>query len=146
MGVHRFEDLRIWQAAKAQSDRVGTLLKRPDFLRDRALADQMNAASLSVVFHISEGFLRRRPGERLQFLRDAAVSNSAVKAALLAAEGRGYLQRSEFGGLIAANASMARMLRRWQAAIENEATARTAGSAVEITAGDAHHATRDAPS
>jgi len=28
MGVYRFEDLRVWQAAKRQCDRVGILLKR----------------------------------------------------------------------------------------------------------------------
>jgi len=122
MGVYRFEDLRVWQAAKVQSDRVGKLLKRPDFIRDRALADQMNAAALSVVFNISEGFLRRRNREMLQFLRYAFASNGEVKAAFLAAEGRGYLHRTEFGGLIAGNESIARMLRRWQTTLESEET------------------------
>jgi four helix bundle protein len=143
MGVYRFEDLRVWQAAKAQSDRVGKLLNRPDFIRDRPLADRMNAAALAVVFNISEGFLRRRHREMLQFLRCASVLNGEVKAALLAAEGRGYLQRSEFGGLIAGNESIARMLRRWQASLENEAIARTAGAAVETTARGTTH---DSPS
>ena len=31
MGVNRFEDLRVWQAAKEQCDRVGELLQRPTF-------------------------------------------------------------------------------------------------------------------
>jgi hypothetical protein len=37
-GVYRFEDLRVWQAAKQQSDRVGELLKRPPFQRDLKLS------------------------------------------------------------------------------------------------------------
>jgi four helix bundle protein len=70
-GVYRFEDLRVWQAAKRQSDRVGELLKRPPFQRDLKLSDQMNDAALSVMFNITEGFPRRRDGETAQFLRYA---------------------------------------------------------------------------
>jgi four helix bundle protein len=57
MGVCRFEDLRVWQAARKQCDRVGALIDRPRFRRDRPLSDQMNAAAISVMFNISEGFL-----------------------------------------------------------------------------------------
>jgi hypothetical protein len=68
MGVSRFEDLRVWQAAKQQCDRLGALLERPAFRRDRELSGQMNGAALSVMFNISEGFLRRRDRETLQVL------------------------------------------------------------------------------
>ena len=73
MGVYRFEDLRVWQAAKEQCDRVGLLMKRPEFRQDPALLTQMNEASLSVMLNISEGFLRRRDKETLQFLRFSKV-------------------------------------------------------------------------
>jgi four helix bundle protein len=69
MGVYRFEDLRVWQSAKQQCDRVGSLIKRPEFHRDEQLSEQMNAAALSVLLNISEGFLRRRDKETGQFLR-----------------------------------------------------------------------------
>ena len=42
MGVYRFEDLRVWQAAKRQGDRVGALITRPDFWHDREWSGQMN--------------------------------------------------------------------------------------------------------
>ena len=67
MVVYRFEDLRVWQAAKQQSDRVGNLIKLPSFRADREMANQMNAAALSVLFNISEGFLRRRDRKRRRF-------------------------------------------------------------------------------
>ena len=54
MGVYRFEDLRVWQAAKRQFDRVGALITRPEFQRDCELSGQMNAVALSVMFNISE--------------------------------------------------------------------------------------------
>ena len=103
MGVNRFEDLRVWQAAKKQSDQVGALLRRPAFRRDPALCDQFNRSSTSVVFNITEGFLRRRDKETMQFLRYAIASNGELKAGYYVAEGR---------------ACIAKMLRRWYATLE----------------------------
>ena len=60
----------------------------------------MNKAALSVMLNISEGFLRRRDGETLQFLRYSFASNGELKAAYYAAE------------------SIAKMLRRWQATLD----------------------------
>ena len=91
MTVYRFEDLRVWQAAKQQYELVAALLDRPAFQRDRPLSEQMNKAALSVMLNISEGFLRRRDGETLQFLRYAFASNGELKAAYYAAEsGRSF--------------------------------------------------------
>jgi hypothetical protein len=66
MGVNRFEDLRVWQAARTQCDRVGELIRRPEIRRDQELIGQMNDASISVTLNISEGFLRRRDKETMQ--------------------------------------------------------------------------------
>ena len=95
MGVNRFEDLRVWQAARTQCDRVGALIKRPEFRRDQELTGQMNDAAISVTLNISEGFLRRRDKET---------------------------KPDEIGGLIELNESIAKMLRRWQATLEDDGT------------------------
>src|SRR5690242_10424964 len=95
MGVYRFEDLRVWQAAKHQCDRVGVLMRRPEFTSDLGLSNQMNAAALSVMLNISEGFLRRRNKEMLQFLRFAAASNGEVRSCYYAAHGREHIGDSE---------------------------------------------------
>jgi four helix bundle protein len=118
VGVNRFEDLRVWQAAKQQCDRVGELLNRPPFQRDQELSSQMNDAAISVLFNISEGFLRRRDGETAQFLRYAFASNGELKSGHYAAEGRNYLSAAETAELVALNESIARMLRRWQATLD----------------------------
>ena len=127
MGVYRFEDLRVWQAAKRQCDQVGALLKRPAFQQDRELPGQMNGAALSVMFNISEAFLRRRDKETLQFLRYAFASNGELKSAYYAAQGRDYLSAAETGDLIRLNESIAKMLRRWIATLEpgDQSTSRT---------------------
>jgi four helix bundle protein len=118
MGVYRFEDLRVWQAAKRQCDHVGSLLNRPGLQQDRPLADQMNAASISVAFNISEGFLRRRNKETLQFLRYAFSSNGELKAGYYVAEGRKYISPTELGESIELNESISKMLRRWEATLQ----------------------------
>jgi four helix bundle protein len=118
VGVNRFEDLRVWQAAKRQSDLVAELLERPDFQRSRRLSDDMDGAALSVMFNIAEGFLRRRDRETLQFLRYAFASNGELKSAYYAASTRKYVTAGETTELMELNESIARMLRRWQSTIE----------------------------
>ena len=118
MGVNRFEDLRVWQAALEQSNRVGELLKRPAFKSDPELSNQMNAAALSVMFNISEGFLRRRDKETAQFLRYAFASNGELKAGYYAAEGRNYTNQADTIELVRLNESIARMLRCWESSLD----------------------------
>jgi len=117
MGVYRFEDLRVWQAAKSQCDRVGALIKRADFWRDLELSRQMNGASISVMLNISEGFIRRRDKEMVQFLRISAASNGELRACYYGARGRKYIDDSECDELLELNASIARMLRRFLATL-----------------------------
>ena len=106
MSVNRFEDMRVWQAAKRQCDQVGALLKRAAFQRDHQISGQMNDAALSVMFNISEGFLRRRDKETLQFLRYAFASNGELKSGYYAAEGRKYLLAAETAELVRLNESI----------------------------------------
>ena len=113
VGVSRFEDLRVWQAAKNQSDRVWPLVQRQAFRRDRELSDQINRAALSVLFNISEGFLRRRDKETMQFLRYAIASNGELRAGYYVADGRGHIQPAEAAELMQLNENIASMLRRW---------------------------------
>jgi four helix bundle protein len=78
----------------------------------------MNDAALSVLFNITEGFLRRRNKETLQFLRYSFASNGELKAGYYVASGRHYVTAAETAHLIALNEQIARMLRRWQAMLE----------------------------
>ena len=119
MAVYRFEDLRVWQAAKRQCDRVGELRMRPTFLDDRELSNQMNRAALSVLFNISEGFLRRVDNETAQFLRYSFASNGELKAGYYVADARKYIIGVETIELIDLNESVAKMLRRWQGTLKS---------------------------
>jgi len=119
MAVYRFEDLRVWQAAKRQSEHIGELLKRPQFQRDQRLSDQLNGAGISVMNNISEGFIRRIDRELLQFLRYAAASNGEVLSCYYAAEDRSYINKAEANDLMRENDAIGKMLRRFQQSVEN---------------------------
>jgi four helix bundle protein len=114
MGVSRFEDLRVWQAAKAQCGDIAKLVRRPHFVEDRGLRDQLNDASLSVMNNIAEGFLRRRDRETLQHLRYAAASNAEVRSAYHTAHVREYISTEELETLAEASNVIGRMLTRFQ--------------------------------
>ena len=74
MGVVRFEELRVWQAAKCLCDEIGALIQRPSLQNDDAIKNQLNAATLSTMANIAEGFMRGGSKEFAQFVRIAAGS------------------------------------------------------------------------
>jgi len=121
MGVARFEDLRVWQEAKALCDDVGGLIRRPEFRQDAPLRDQLNRAAISTMANIAEGFLRGRRREFIQFLRIASASNGEARALLHAAEGRRHLTPAECRHLVATTNSIGRMLRRLIETLERPA-------------------------
>ena len=117
MCADRFEDLRVWQAALRQCDDIGQLIIRPEFRRDLRLSDQLNGAGISVMNNISEGFLRHRDKEFLQFLRIAAGSNGEVRSCFYAAQGRKYVSAEEGARLIEQSNAIGRMIRRLQGSL-----------------------------
>ena len=78
----------------------------------------MNEASISVMLNISEGFLRRRNKEMLQFLRFAAASNGELRSCYHGAHGRRHIDDSERDGLLGLNDSVGKMIRRFQQTLE----------------------------
>jgi four helix bundle protein len=112
--VDRFEDLRVWRAARKQCQQVADLTKRPGFCRDFKLSAQISDASVSVMNNISEGFLRRHDKEFFSFLRYAAASNGEVRGCFYAALDRRYITDDEAAELIEASNYIGRMIRRLQ--------------------------------
>ena len=78
----------------------------------------MNQASISVMFNISEGFLRRSDPDTLKFLQYSSASNGELKSGYYAAQDREYLTPSETRELITLNESISKMLWRWKATLE----------------------------
>jgi four helix bundle protein len=109
--VSRYEDLRVWQHARALCGDIHHQIRATRLSSDRELSHQLNSASISVVANIAEGFLRRRDKEFIQFLRIAQGSNGEVRALLDVAEDRGYLTPRLTERLVSQTNSIGRMIR-----------------------------------
>jgi four helix bundle protein len=118
MGVQRFEDLRVWQEARLFADEIGALIAANVFARDPELKSQLNAAVISVVANIAEGFTRGRRKEFQQFSRIAAASNGESRSLLYVAAGRQYIDPDTLQRLVHRSEGIARMLRKLIAALD----------------------------
>jgi four helix bundle protein len=98
--VTRFEDLQVWQKARALNKSVYQTTRRREFARDYAMTDQIRRASLSVMNNIAEGFDRYRRGEFLQFLSMSKGSAGEVRSMLYAALDVGYIDQETFDALL----------------------------------------------
>jgi four helix bundle protein len=111
MGVQRFEDLFVWQAARKYCADVGRITDTPSFFRDGALRPRMNKTALSILENIAEGFERESLPEFSQFLKVAKGSAGESRAQLYAAKDRGLFQPEEFDTLLDAVTGIGKMLR-----------------------------------
>jgi four helix bundle protein len=107
---HGFEDLIVWQRARTLSAGIVPLLRTAALNRDFALAQQLNAAALSVMANIAEGHLRGNQRQFTYFLRIAAGSNAETRACLYAALDRKYLPPDTCASLIEATNEIGRLL------------------------------------
>ena len=120
MGVYRYEDLRVWQGAKAFSTEIFQLHRRTTIGRDYALWNQLNAATISVVANIAEGFVRQHRKEFTYFVRIAAGSNAEARALLCVARDRGHITETDSTRLIEMTNSIGRMLRTLESSLRTK--------------------------
>ena len=88
----RFEELEIWQGARAQ---VQQTYRRFGSCKDYAFRDQIQRAALSVMNNIAEGFERDTAKDFAHFLDLAKGSCGEVRSMLWVAEDLGYLNSAE---------------------------------------------------
>ena len=94
--VKRFEDLKVWQAARDVVTAVYQLSSTGSFSRDYALRDQIRRAAVSVPSNVAEGFSRHSNKEFIQFLFIAKGSAAEVQSQLYIALDQGYISQGEF--------------------------------------------------
>lgn len=92
MTIKRFEDLRIWQQARAQANAVYDSFgcDTPSG-KDFGFRDQIQRCAVSVMNNIAEGFERRSDQDFARFLNIAKGSNGEFRSMLYLAEDRHYL-------------------------------------------------------
>lgn len=94
--VKHFEDLRIWQEARAVSQWFWAVVKSTGLEKDFRLRQQADAACGSIMDNIAEGFERNGNREFIQFLSVAKGSCGEFRSQLYRIFDRGYIQKSVF--------------------------------------------------
>ena len=97
--LQKFEDLDIWQLARALSKKVYLLTKTEKLNKDFSLKDQMNRSSGSIMDNIAEGFGRGSRLEFIQFLSIASGSADELKSQLYRCRDRSYIEQGDFDEL-----------------------------------------------
>ena len=90
--AQRFEDLEMWQQARAQVKAVYSAFQN---CRDFSFRDQVQRAAISVMNNIAEGFERNTTKDFAHFLDQAKGSCGEVRSMLFAAEDLRYLSATE---------------------------------------------------
>lgn len=89
--ARNFEDLAVYQKARALVKEVYQITRTGSFAHDEGLCDQIRRASISIVSNIAEGYERGSNTELIQFLYIAKGSCGEVRAQLMIACDLGYL-------------------------------------------------------
>jgi len=97
MKITRFEDLEAWQEARKLVKSVyDAINENPAFRRDFRLVNQIQAAAVSVMANIAEGFSRRSDKEFIQFLFISKSSCAEVQSHLYVALDQRYINQTTF--------------------------------------------------
>ena len=98
--VSRFEDLRIWQEARELVNLIyRSISSNPDSSRDWGFRNQIQAAVVSIMNNIAEGFERGSDKEFARFLDIAKASCGEVRSMLYLAEDLNYVESTLAGEL-----------------------------------------------
>jgi four helix bundle protein len=108
--VKRFEDLNVWQKARALCKDLNPKITEGKFGRDFGLRDQLNRSSGSVMDNIAEGFEREGKNEFIQFLSYAKGSSGEVRSQLYRAFDRQYLNSEELKEFLTRTEEVTKML------------------------------------
>ena len=94
--VRQFENLHVWQDARALFKDIYTASKQRDFYRDSGLREQIRRAAVSTISNIAEGFERGTRKEFIQFLNIAKGSLGETRSQLYVAFDQEYLDEVRF--------------------------------------------------
>ena len=100
MTINSFEDLEIWQYARAFSKEIYLITKKQDFRSDVRFCSQIRSAAGSIMDNIAEGFEREGTKEFIQFLYVAKGSCGEVRSQLYRALDAGYISDENCKALI----------------------------------------------
>lgn len=97
--IESFEDLKVWQNARALAKDIFSMTQTTAFSKDFSLSNQINRSSSSVMDNIAEGFERGGNKELIQFLFIAKGSAGEVRSQLYQALDRNYINEETHNSL-----------------------------------------------
>lgn len=100
MNYKSFEDLEIWQNARALCKYIFIVTRNSDFNKDYRFVSQITAASGSIMDNIAEGFERGGNKEFQQFLSIAKGSCGEVRSQIYRAFDFGYIDQNTLDTLL----------------------------------------------
>ena len=96
MKITSFEDLDCWKEARILVKHVYEATRQKDFSKDLRFSGQIQAAAISAMANIAEGFIRKSDKEFIQFLFIAMSSAAEVQSHLYVAMDLGYIEKRQF--------------------------------------------------
>lgn len=97
MKLTRFEDIQAWQEARKLTSLIyDAINSNAKFKADLRLTGQIQAAAVSSMSNIAEGFSRKGHKEFIQFLFIAKSSAAEVQSQLYVAMDQNYISRETF--------------------------------------------------
>jgi four helix bundle protein len=111
--VQQFEDLHVWQNARALVREIYQVTKQRAFKRDFGLRDQITRAATSTMSNIAEGFERGTRKDFIRFLNMAKGSNGEVRSQLYVALDQEYLEQKRFDELRQSVSALSRRLAKF---------------------------------
>jgi len=96
MKIEHFEEIEAWQLARKLTQKVYSLTKHPEFVKDYGLKSQIQEAAGSSMHNIAEGFDSETNAEFIRFLRYAKRSCTEVQSELYVALDQKYISTDEF--------------------------------------------------
>jgi four helix bundle protein len=108
--IIRFEEMEVWKSARNLAKNVYTVSKKPLFLSDYSLRDQIRRAAVSIVSNIAEGSDSQSNLTFIRYLASARGSAAEVRTQLYLALDFGYISSEECVALISQTESIGRQI------------------------------------
>ncbi len=94
--IKAFEDIEVWQEARALAKDIFETTLKDSFSKDYSLKDQINRACGSIMDNIAEGFERGGTKEFIMFLSYARGSAGEVRSQLYRAYDHRHFNENDF--------------------------------------------------
>ena len=102
MTISRFEEIKAWQEARVLVNMVYRAIKKNQgFSADFHLVNQIQAAAVSSMSNIAEGFSRNSSKEFRHYLFISRASAAEVQSQIYVALDQGYISRTNFNKIYA---------------------------------------------